>query len=61
MQAAFVREDMNEISGCTVVVPGNHQSGRYSDRSLKNEFRLKRKQEILLFGIADFGTEPLTI
>ena len=40
MQAAFVLEDMNETNGCTVVVPGSHQSGRYSDRSLKKRIPL---------------------
>ena len=31
---------MNETNGCTVVVPGSHQSGRYSDRSLKKRIPL---------------------
>lgn len=40
MQAAFVLEDMNEDNGCTVVVPGSHQSGRYTDRSLEKRIPL---------------------
>ena len=32
MQIAFVLEDQSEQNGCTVVVPGSHQSGRYPDR-----------------------------
>ena len=34
MQIAFVLEDQDEKNGCTVVVPGTHQSGRYTDREL---------------------------
>jgi len=34
MQAAYVLEDMNEENGCTVVVPGSHLSGEYTDRQL---------------------------
>lgn len=32
----FVLEDMNENNGATVVVPGSHQSGKYTNRDLKN-------------------------
>lgn len=32
----FVLEDMNEKNGATVVVPGTHQSGKYTDRDLRN-------------------------
>ena len=35
MQAVYVLEDMNEMNGCTVVVPGSHRSGQYTDRELK--------------------------
>lgn len=34
MQAAFVLEEMTEENGCTVVVPGSHKSGEYTDRKL---------------------------
>lgn len=43
MQAAFVLEDMDEENGCTVVIPGSHQSGRYSDRSLAKRYPLTAK------------------
>ena len=36
MQVAFVLDDMNEQNGCTVVVPGSHQSGKYTDRGITN-------------------------
>lgn len=35
MQAAFVLEDMTLDNGCTVVCPGSHMSGSFSDRKLK--------------------------
>lgn len=34
MQVMFVLEDMGKENGCTVVVPGSHQSGKYTDRGL---------------------------
>lgn len=34
MQVAFVLESSNEENGCTVVVPGSHQSGKYTNRGL---------------------------
>jgi len=37
MQFVFMLEDSDEENGCTVVVPGSHQSGEYSDRDLKNK------------------------
>jgi hypothetical protein len=43
MQAAFVLEDMDEQNGCTVVVPGSHQSGNYSDRTLAKRYPLTAK------------------
>ena len=43
MQAAFVLEDMNTQNGCTVVVPGSHLSGKYSDRDLKMRVPLEAK------------------
>jgi len=35
-QAIYVLEDMDERNGCSVVVPGTHRSGTYTDRSLTN-------------------------
>jgi hypothetical protein len=43
MQAAFVLEDMDEENGCTVVVPGSHQSGNYSDRTLAKRYPITAK------------------
>ena len=34
MQAAFVLEDMDEKNGCTVVIPGSHLTGKYTNRQL---------------------------
>lgn len=36
MQFAFTLEDHFIGNGCTTVVPGSHQSGRYTDRELAN-------------------------
>jgi len=36
MQVVFVLDSMNEENGCTVVVPGSHRSGRFTDRELTN-------------------------
>ncbi|MBI4354995.1 MAG: phytanoyl-CoA dioxygenase family protein [Candidatus Omnitrophica bacterium] len=35
MQIAFVLDDQTPENGCTVVVPGSHLSGAYTDRSLQ--------------------------
>lgn len=43
MQFAFVLEDSTEENGCTVVVPGSHQSGKYTDRDLKKTNKLSAK------------------
>lgn len=43
MQVVFVLEDMNEANGCTVVVPGSHRSGQYTDRELKTHVPLIAK------------------
>jgi ectoine hydroxylase-related dioxygenase (phytanoyl-CoA dioxygenase family) len=34
MQVAYLLDDMDESNGCTVVVPGSHRSGEYTDRRL---------------------------
>jgi hypothetical protein len=34
MQFVFLLEDSSEDNGCTVVVPGSHKSGKYSNRAL---------------------------
>lgn len=36
MQFVFLLENSDEENGCTVVVPGSHKSGQYTDRDLKN-------------------------
>lgn len=43
MQFVFLLEDSNESNGCTVVVPGSHQSGEYTDRTL--DFKQLEKLE----------------
>jgi hypothetical protein len=43
MQFVFLLEDSNEENGCTVVVPGSHKSGQYTDRELKNVVPLTGK------------------
>jgi hypothetical protein len=34
MQIVFLLDDMDESNGCTVIVPGSHRSGEYTDRGL---------------------------
>lgn len=36
MQVAFVLEEQSESNGCTIVVPGSHQSGKFTDRELQD-------------------------
>ena len=43
MQVVFMLDDMNEENGCTVVVPGSHLSGRYTDREFMNVKHLNAK------------------
>ena len=43
MQAVFVIEGMSRANGGTVVVPGSHLSGKYTDRSLENLVHLEAK------------------
>lgn len=43
MQAAFVLEDMNKDNGCTVVIPGSHMFGKYSDRELQKRTPVEAK------------------
>jgi len=43
MQVAYILDDMNEDNGCTVVVPGSHKSGKYTDRQLKNVTQIHAK------------------
>ena len=45
----FVLEDMNEKNGSTVVVPGSHQSGKYTNRNLKNVKIIEAKAGDVLF------------
>lgn len=43
MQFVFLLENSDEENGCTVVVPGSHKSGQYTDRDLKNVVPLTGK------------------
>jgi ectoine hydroxylase-related dioxygenase (phytanoyl-CoA dioxygenase family) len=43
MQFAFVLEDTDEMNGCTVVIPGSHQSGEYTDRDMKKRLPVTAK------------------
>ena len=43
MQFAIMLEDSDENNGCTVVVPGSHQSGEYSNRNLDNKISVTAK------------------
>ena len=36
MQVVYLLDDMAVENGCTVVVPGSHRSGEYTDRGLQN-------------------------
>lgn len=49
VQAAFMLDDMNEENGCTVVVPGSHHSGTYTDREFKNVKPIVAKAGDLVF------------
>lgn len=37
MQVVYVIDDFHEHNGCTIVVPGSHQSGKYADRELPHD------------------------
>jgi len=43
MQVSFLLEDMDEENGCTILVPGSHRSGKFSDRELTNVTKMKAK------------------
>ncbi len=43
MQVVYLLEDMEEANGCTVVVPGSHRSGEFTDRGLMNVVPLRAK------------------
>jgi len=49
MQFAFLLEDSTENNGCTVVVPGSHKSGTYTDREIQNTHNLTGKAGDLIF------------
>ncbi|MCW9034176.1 MAG: phytanoyl-CoA dioxygenase family protein [Rhodospirillales bacterium] len=49
MQAVFVLNDMTEENGCTVVVPGSHLSGRYTERKLQDLKPVHAKAGDLVF------------
>jgi len=43
MQVAYVLDDMSEKNGATIVVPGSHKSGQYTDRDLTNTKQVTAK------------------
>jgi hypothetical protein len=43
MQFVILLEDSTEENGCTVVVPGSHKSGKFTDRDLENVIPLTGK------------------
>ena len=43
MQFVFLLEDSDTDNGCTVVVPGSHKSGQFTDRGLENVHHLTGK------------------
>lgn len=49
MQFVFLLEDSDESNGCTVVVPGSHKSGKFTDRDLENVTPLTGKAGDLIF------------
>jgi ectoine hydroxylase-related dioxygenase (phytanoyl-CoA dioxygenase family) len=49
MQFGYLLQDSNEENGCTVVVPGSHKSGKYTDRDLANVRLLSGKAGDLVF------------
>jgi len=48
MQMTVVLEDQDESNGCTVVVPGSHLTGEFSDRSIERSVPLKARAGDLL-------------
>ena len=49
MQFVFFLEDSTIDNGCTVVVPGSHKSGKYTDRNLKNVNPIQARAGDLVF------------
>ena len=49
MQFVFLLQDSDTENGCTVVVPGSHKSGTFTDRDLKNVQPLTGKAGDLIF------------
>jgi ectoine hydroxylase-related dioxygenase (phytanoyl-CoA dioxygenase family) len=47
--ALFVLEDMYEENGATMFIPGSHQSGKYTNRSLKDKKIIEAKSGDLIF------------
>jgi hypothetical protein len=43
LQVIYALEDMDDTNGCSVVAPGTHNSGRYTDRELENVVPLHAK------------------
>ena len=49
MQFGFLLEDSDADNGCTMVVPGSHKSGKYTDRDLSNIHLLTGKAGDVVF------------
>ena len=49
MQFVILLEDSSVSNGCTVVVPGSHKSGKYTDRDLSNVKSLEGKAGDIIF------------
>ena len=49
MQFVILLEDSSISNGCTVVVPGSHKSGKYTDRDLSNVKSLEGKAGDIIF------------
>jgi ectoine hydroxylase-related dioxygenase (phytanoyl-CoA dioxygenase family) len=60
MQFVILLEDSFVDNGCTVVVPGSHKSGSYTDRNLENVKSLEGKAGDLIFWDSRLwhGTHP---
>lgn len=43
MQVIFMMDDQTIANGCSIVVPGSHHSGEYTDRELKNTLPVESK------------------
>lgn len=49
MQMVILLEDSTYENGCTIVVPGSHNSGQFCDRDFKNAVKLEGKKGDVIF------------